>query len=167
MPEPGGPGGPLAPQYLSDQLTLFEPGRADYPHLSLLAPPIFFTFRHHWMYIFFSFFFLFVSKQKKKNTANCSLCPGQLSKCAWTFFNVWSYRRSYWTATRSQMIAMLSFVNAMWGQGQGARANLGCCPHCCAWVLVTPTAQINGQEMINVQKQFFVKGDADRVTVGF
>ena len=34
-------------QYLSDQLTLFEPGRADYPHLLLLAPQMFFTFRHH------------------------------------------------------------------------------------------------------------------------
>ena len=32
MPEPG------APQYLSDQLTLFQPGRADYPHLLQLAP---------------------------------------------------------------------------------------------------------------------------------
>ena len=30
-----------------DQLTLFQPGRADYPHLLLLAPPIIFTFRHH------------------------------------------------------------------------------------------------------------------------
>ena len=34
--EPGGPGGPLSPsplsQYFSDQLTLFEPERADYPH---------------------------------------------------------------------------------------------------------------------------------------
>ena len=48
MPEPGGPGGPLAPpQYLGDQLTLFEPGRAYYPHLLLKAPPNFFTFRHH------------------------------------------------------------------------------------------------------------------------
>ena len=36
VPEPGGPGGPLAPpQYLLDQLTLFK-GRADYPHLLLL-----------------------------------------------------------------------------------------------------------------------------------
>ena len=26
VPEPGGPGGPLAPQYLADQLTIFEPG---------------------------------------------------------------------------------------------------------------------------------------------
>ena len=41
MPEPGGPGGPLAPQYLADQLTLFQPGRADYPHLFLLAPQCF------------------------------------------------------------------------------------------------------------------------------
>jgi hypothetical protein len=32
---------------LADQLTLFQPGRADYPHLLLLAPPMFFTFRHH------------------------------------------------------------------------------------------------------------------------
>ena len=43
-----GAGGPLPPpQYLADQLTLFQPGRADYPHLLLLAPPMFFTFRHH------------------------------------------------------------------------------------------------------------------------
>ena len=48
VPEPGGPGGPLAPPpYFADQLTLFEPGRADHPHLLLLAPPMFFTFRHH------------------------------------------------------------------------------------------------------------------------
>ena len=39
MPEPGGPGGPWPHQYLADQLTLFEPGRADYPPLLLLAPP--------------------------------------------------------------------------------------------------------------------------------
>ena len=52
MPElGGGPGGPLAPplQYLADQLTLFEPGRADYPHLLQMVPPMFFTFRHHWI----------------------------------------------------------------------------------------------------------------------
>jgi hypothetical protein len=29
------------PQYFADQLTLFEPGRADYPHLLLLAPNVF------------------------------------------------------------------------------------------------------------------------------
>ena len=39
------------PQYLADKLTLFQPGRADYPHLLLLAPPMFFTFRHHWKII--------------------------------------------------------------------------------------------------------------------
>ena len=39
MPEPVGPGGLLAPQYFEDQLTLFEHGRADYPHLLLLPPP--------------------------------------------------------------------------------------------------------------------------------
>ena len=38
-----------APQYLTDQLSLFEPGRTDYPHLLLLAPPMFFTFWHHWL----------------------------------------------------------------------------------------------------------------------
>ena len=44
----GGPGGPLpSPQYLADHLTLFQPGRADYPHLLPLAPPMFFTFWHH------------------------------------------------------------------------------------------------------------------------
>ena len=41
MPKPGGAGGPVAPQYMPDQLTLFEPGRADYPHLLLLAPQSF------------------------------------------------------------------------------------------------------------------------------
>ena len=34
------------------QLTLFEPGRADYPHLLLLAPPKFFTFRQHCTYLY-------------------------------------------------------------------------------------------------------------------
>ena len=44
----GGQGGHWPPpQYLADQLTLFQPGRADYPHLFLVAPPMFFTFRHH------------------------------------------------------------------------------------------------------------------------
>ena len=51
MPEPRGPGGPHcsappSPPYFSDQLTLFQPGRADYPHLLLLAPQKFFIFRH-------------------------------------------------------------------------------------------------------------------------
>ena len=42
MPEPGGPGGRMAsPQYLADQLTLFQPGRANNPHLLLLAPQSF------------------------------------------------------------------------------------------------------------------------------
>ena len=49
----GGPGGPLAAQYLSDHLTLFQPGRADYPRLLLLVPPMFFTFRHHCMRVHF------------------------------------------------------------------------------------------------------------------
>ena len=43
----GGARGLLAPQYFADQLTPFQPGRADYPQLLLLAPPMFFTFRHH------------------------------------------------------------------------------------------------------------------------
>ena len=47
MPETGRPGEPLAPQYLVVQLTLFQPGRTDYPHLLLLAPPMFFPFLHH------------------------------------------------------------------------------------------------------------------------
>ena len=34
-------GGHWPPQYFADQLTLFEPGRADYPHLLLLAPTMF------------------------------------------------------------------------------------------------------------------------------
>ena len=40
VPEPGGSGGPLAPQYFVDKLTLFKPGRADYPHLLLLDPSV-------------------------------------------------------------------------------------------------------------------------------
>ena len=50
MPELGGlgrPGDHWPSQYLADQLSLFQPGRADYPHLLLLATPMFFTFRHH------------------------------------------------------------------------------------------------------------------------
>ena len=43
MPEQGRPGGPLAPQYFADQLTLFKPGRADYPHLLQMAPPQYFS----------------------------------------------------------------------------------------------------------------------------
>ena len=39
MLESGGQGGHWPPQYLAHQLTLFETGRADYPHLLLLAPP--------------------------------------------------------------------------------------------------------------------------------
>ena len=42
----GGQRGHWPPQYLSDQLTLFQPRRAGYPHLLLLAPN-FFIFRHH------------------------------------------------------------------------------------------------------------------------
>ena len=43
MPEPGGPGGPLPPpQYLADQLTLFQPWGADSVHPLLEAPPMFF-----------------------------------------------------------------------------------------------------------------------------
>ena len=41
MPEPGGPGGPLASQIFGKSVTLFQSGMADYPHLLL---PIFFTF---------------------------------------------------------------------------------------------------------------------------
>ena len=47
MPEPGGQGGHWPLQYLADQLTLFQPGRADYPHLLQLAPRIFLTVQHH------------------------------------------------------------------------------------------------------------------------
>ena len=35
MPEQRGPEGPLAPKYLADHLTLFQPGRADYAHILL------------------------------------------------------------------------------------------------------------------------------------
>ena len=51
MPEPGEPGGtlpPPTPQYLADQLTLFQPWGADSAHHLLVAPLVFFTFQHHW-----------------------------------------------------------------------------------------------------------------------
>ena len=53
MPEPRGARGATAPPpSFADQLTLFEPERANYPHLLLLPPPpMFFTFRHHWFKI--------------------------------------------------------------------------------------------------------------------
>ena len=37
----GGAGGPLVPppQYFADQLTLFEPGRTDFPHLHITTGP--------------------------------------------------------------------------------------------------------------------------------
>ena len=44
----GARGATAPPQYLPDHLTLFQTGRADYPHLLLLAPPNFFTFLHHY-----------------------------------------------------------------------------------------------------------------------
>ena len=48
MPERRGGGDATAlPQYLADQLILFQPGRGDHHHLLQLAPPMFFTFRHH------------------------------------------------------------------------------------------------------------------------
>ena len=37
------------------QLTLFQPGRADYPHLLLLTPSKFFTFLHHCLMLTTSF----------------------------------------------------------------------------------------------------------------
>ena len=51
MPELGVPGGDHCwpPKFLADQSTLFQPGRADYPHLLLLAHPMFITFWHHWV----------------------------------------------------------------------------------------------------------------------
>ena len=53
----------------ADQLTLFKPGRADCPHLLLLAPSKCFTFRHHWIY------------QKLKGTCTLRLARKLL---AWT-----------------------------------------------------------------------------------
>ena len=47
MPEPKGPGGPLAPQYLADQLTLFKLGEGRVSPPITTAPPKFFTFWHH------------------------------------------------------------------------------------------------------------------------
>ena len=45
------------PKYFADQLTLFEPGRADFPHLLLLAPPppMFYTFRQFLTFYFIAF----------------------------------------------------------------------------------------------------------------
>ena len=44
----GGRGGHWPPQYLADQLTLFKPGVGRLCPPLPLAPPKFFTFRHHW-----------------------------------------------------------------------------------------------------------------------
>ena len=41
----GGPGGPVPPHFLADQLTLSQPGGAHYPHPALRAPPDFPTLR--------------------------------------------------------------------------------------------------------------------------
>ena len=41
----GGPGGLVPPHFLSDQLTLSQPGGAHYPHPVLRAPPDFQTLR--------------------------------------------------------------------------------------------------------------------------
>ena len=46
-----GIGGEGGQGYLAEQLTLFQPGRADYPHLLLLEPPMFFTFRHKQLHL--------------------------------------------------------------------------------------------------------------------
>ena len=46
----GGQGATGPPQYLADNLTLFQPWGADSAHSLLVAPPMFFTFRHHWLY---------------------------------------------------------------------------------------------------------------------
>ena len=43
----GGQGGHWPPQYLADQLTLFQPGVGRLCPPLPLAPPKFFTFRHH------------------------------------------------------------------------------------------------------------------------
>jgi hypothetical protein len=42
-----GGGGALAPQYLADKLTLFQPVEADSAQPLQLTPQNFFTFRHH------------------------------------------------------------------------------------------------------------------------
>ena len=62
-----GTGGPI----IDDQLTLFQPGRADYSHLILLAPPkaMFFIFRHHWSMDGVLWFSLHVQKPQ------INICP--------------------------------------------------------------------------------------------
>ena len=45
LSQAGGPGGPVPPQFLADQLTLSQPGGAHYPHLVLCALPDFQTLR--------------------------------------------------------------------------------------------------------------------------
>ena len=52
----GMPGGQVSPQYLADQLTLFQPGEDRLCPPLTLAPPKFFTFRHHCVLIALNFF---------------------------------------------------------------------------------------------------------------
>ena len=52
----------------ANKLTLCHSGRADYPHLLLLAPPMFFTFRHHCRAPAFQSF----------NQSKCTIQPGNV-----------------------------------------------------------------------------------------
>ena len=73
----GGQGGHWPPQYFADHLTLFEPGRADYLHLLLLAPPpMFFTFRHHCFWKLHDPFQFFSSHRDGSMTLDLSQVPG-------------------------------------------------------------------------------------------
>ena len=74
----GDQGGHRYPPYLADQLTLFQPGRAYYPHLLILATPMFFTFRHHWNVIdclFFMFSFRNPQTPVRRGAKSPSVTP--------------------------------------------------------------------------------------------
>ena len=49
MPEPGGPGGPLAPPIFGRSVNPIPTGEGRLSPPTLVAPPMFFTFRHHWV----------------------------------------------------------------------------------------------------------------------
>ena len=79
------------PQYLVDQLTLFQPGVAESAHPLLLAPPNFFTFRHPCLPIYCCFFY-----SKGDGLQNLAKCPTVQSHSLYFLFtqsaSVWVVR---------------------------------------------------------------------------
>ena len=71
----GGPGGPVPPHFLADQLTLSQPGGAHYPHPVLRATPDFQTLRRpcECIYNICDFQFMEQSTNKKSKLQDLSI----------------------------------------------------------------------------------------------